>query len=268
MDLNDLLFEFSHKERYNLLQGLYYESKRHTELQSELNLPGSEISRHLKRLREKNLVIKNLQNKYQITNIGKLFIRLMEIFRVSLNHSDFFNTHKISSIPINLIFQLGKLNEVEFGNKTMENMEIFESLVKSSEKFLYAITDQYQKSLLKEAEKKWRNRSIKIRALIDIDLLKSYNIPDGWSKLFDNPKTFFKDMLENIRILEDIEISLVVSDKGAIVFLSKDGQIDYSQCLIDNHIPFIEWAKELFEWYWIKGSQILPLIRKESRLER
>jgi predicted transcriptional regulator len=265
LDLNDLLFEFSHKERYNVLKGLYHEVKRHSELQREFNLPGSEISRHLKRLREKKLVIKDIQNKYQITNIGKIFIRMMEIFQVSLKHGDFFNNHDITSIPINLIFQLGKLNKVEFGNKTMENMEIFENLVKNSEEFLFAITDQYQKSLLKEAEKKLRTQSTKIRALIDINLLKTYNIPDGWMKLFDDPKTFFKDMLENIRILEDIKISLVVSDKGAIIFLNKDGQIDYSQCLIDNHESFIKWTKELFEWYWEKGKSLRPFIRKAIR---
>ncbi|MFW9973351.1 MAG: hypothetical protein ACFFDF_24415, partial [Candidatus Odinarchaeota archaeon] len=245
-----LLIEFSHKERYNVLKELYHEGKRHSELQSELNIPGSEISRHLGRLKDKNLVFKDVQNKYQITNIGKIFIRVMDIFEVSLIHRDFFNSHEITSIPVFLIFKLGKLRDVEFGNKIMENMEIFENLVKNSDEFLYAITDQYQKSLLKEAENKMRNKSIKIRALVDRNLLKSYNIPNGWSKLFNDPKVFFKEMLENIRL-----------------FLNKNSEIDYSQCLIDNHNSFISWAKELFEWYWKKGMSLQPFIRKEMRLK-
>ncbi|MFX0004020.1 MAG: helix-turn-helix transcriptional regulator [Candidatus Hodarchaeota archaeon] len=268
MDLNDLLFEFSHKERYNLLKSLYDGGKRHTQLQNELEIPGSEVSRHLKRLNEKSLIIKDISNEYQITNIGKIFIKMMDIFQVSLTHQEFFNSHKITSIPFYLIFQLGKLGDVEFGNKTMENMEIFENLVKNSEEFLYAITDQYQKSLLKEAESKRQNRSIEIRALVDRNLLKSYNIPDGWSKLFQDPKVFFKEMLENIRILDEIELSLIVSDKGAILFLSKEGEIDYGQCLIDNHEGFIKWSKELFEWYWNKGKSLRPFIRKETRFNR
>ena len=72
-------------------------------------------------------------------------------------------------------------------------------------------------------------------------------------------------MLENIRILEEIKISLIVSDKGAILFLSKDGEIDYSQCLIDNRENFIKWTKELFEWYWKKGKGLRPFIRKAIR---
>ncbi|MFW9827805.1 MAG: transcriptional regulator FilR1 domain-containing protein [Candidatus Thorarchaeota archaeon] len=245
-----------------MLKVLYNEAKKHSELQKQFNLPGSEISRHLKRLKQKSLVFKNIQNKYQITNVGKIFVKILDIFDVSLHYKEFFNNHEITSIPFHLIFKLGSLKDIEFGNKTMENMEIFESLVKNSEKFLYAITDQYQKSLLKEAENKMRDHSTVIRALVDKNLLKSYNIPEGWSKLFKDPKTFFKEMLENIRILEEINISLIVSDKGAILFLGKDGEIDYSQCLIDNHDSFIDWAKDLFEWYWNKGNSLRLFVRK------
>ena len=35
-------------------------------------------------------------------------------------------------------------------------------------------------------------------------------------------------MLKNIRILDEIKLSLVVTEKGAILFLSKEGEIDYS----------------------------------------
>ncbi|MFW9878454.1 MAG: helix-turn-helix transcriptional regulator [Candidatus Thorarchaeota archaeon] len=256
MNVNDLLFEFSNKDRYNVLKTLYNESKKHSQLQRELNIPGSEVSRHLKRLNEKNLIIKNTNNKYIITNIGKIFIRMIDIFEVSLSHKTFLNSHDIISIPVHLIFQLGKLKDLDFGDKTMENMEIFENLVKDSSKFLYAITDQYQKSLLKEAEKKMNEQVIDIKALIDKNLVKTYRVPEEWSQLFKEPDIFYEKLkiFENIRLLKEIPFSLVVSDKGAILFLNKEGEIDYSQCLIDNHESFINWTKELFEFYWKKGK--------------
>lgn len=256
MDVNELLFEFSNKERYNLLKNLYNGDKKHSELQQEINIPGSEISRHLKRLYQKNLITKDINNRYKITNIGKIFIRMIEVFEISLNHKEFLNSHEITSIPVHLIFQLGKLKDLDFGDRTMENMEIFENLVKDSKDFLYAITDQYQKSLLKEAERKMNEQGIDIRALIDKKLVKSYRIPEEWAQLFKEPDTFYKKLkiFENIRLLDQITFSLVVSDKGAILFLNKGGEIDYSQCLIDNHKSFINWTKELFEWYWKKGK--------------
>ncbi len=248
-----------------MLNSLYNEPKRHSQLLKELNIPGSEISRHLRRLYEKSLIGKDIDNHYRITNIGKIFLQMMDIFEVSLHNKEFLNSHEITSIPVHLIFQLGKLKTVELSNKTMENMEIFENLVKDSSDFLLAITDQYQKSLLIEAEKKMKEKRTTIRALVDRNLLKSYNIPEGWSTLFKAPQEFFKKMLKKIRILDKIQLSLVVSEKGAILFLSKDGEIDYSQCLIDNHESFIKWIKELFEWYWTKSKSLRPFVRKEMQ---
>ena len=262
MDVDELLFEFSHKGRYNVLKSLYRQSKKHNQLVKELDIPGSEISRHLKRLFQKDLINKGIDNKYFVTNIGKIFLQMIDIFEVSLNNREYLNSYDITAIPVHLIFQLGKLKTVELSNKTMENMEIFENLVKDSSEFLLAITDQYQKSLLIEAEKKMNDKRISIKALVDRNLLKSYNIPEGWSTLFKDPQELFKKMLKNIRILDKIQLSLVVTEKGAILFLSKDGIIDYSQCLIDNHDSFIKWTKELFEWYWEKGKNLRPFIRK------
>ena len=92
--------------------------------------------------------------------------------------------------------------------------------------------------------KKIKNKSIEIRALVDKNLLKSYNIPEEWSKQFQDPITFYKNfnIYQNVRILNQIDFSLIVSDKGAILFLNKDGDIDYSQCIIDNHQPYISWT--------------------------
>jgi len=265
LDLTDLLFEFSNKERYKILKSLDGNSKKHRQIEIDLSIPGSEVSRHLKRLSQKDLIYKNIANEYEITNVGKMFLKMMDIFEVSLKHKDFLNTHEITSIPVHLIFQLGKLMNLELGDKTMENMEIFENLVKEAEEFLFTITDQYQKTLLKEAEQKLKSQSIMIRALVDQSVLKSYNIPEGWSTLFEDSQSFFKNfkIFENVRILEEIKLSLVVSEKGGILFLSKDGEIDYSQCLLDNHEFFVNWIKELFEWYWEKGKNLKSFINKE-----
>ena len=265
LDLNEVLFEFSNKERYNVFKSLYNQNKRHSQLEKELNIPGSEISRHLKRLFKKNLISKSANNIYEVTNIGKIFLQIMNIFEVSLYHKDFLNTHEITDVPVHLILQLGKLKSIEVSNKTLENVELWSNLVKNSEKFIYAISDQFQISLLPIIEKKIKTQSIKVKALVDKSLLKSYNIPSEWSQKFQDPIVFYKKLqiYQNIRILKKINLSLIASDKGAILFLSKVGQIDYSHCLIDNNESFINWTTELFEWYWKKGKNLKPFIKKE-----
>jgi predicted transcriptional regulator len=62
-------------------------------------------------------------------------------------------------------------------------------------------------------------------------------------------------------MLKPIDFSLLVTDKGAILFLSKEGKIDYSECLFDENESFIEWSKELFNCFWKKGIIIKSIIK-------
>lgn len=258
MRINDLFFEFSNEGRFEVFKSLYKGKKRHSQLEKELDIRGSEISRHLKRLIEKNLVKKSTDSKYVITNIGKLFLDVLELFEISLKFESFFNTHNIDIFPLNLILQLGNLKSIKISSGTMQNIELWADMIKNSEKYILAISDQFQDSILPAVERKINNISIDIRALIDKNVLNSR----GYEKLHDR-HTFYQkiNITQNIRMLKQIEVSLLVTDKGAILFLGKEGKIDYSECLFDENEIFIEWSKELFEWYWKKGINIKSIIR-------
>ncbi|MFX0023667.1 MAG: transcriptional regulator FilR1 domain-containing protein [Candidatus Hermodarchaeota archaeon] len=258
MRINDLFFEFSNEGRFEVFKSLYKEKKRHSQLEKDLNIRGSEISRHLKRLIEKNLVKKSMDNKYTITNIGKLFLEILELFEVSLKYEPFFNTHNIDIFPLNLILQLGNLKSIKISSGTMQNIELWSEMIKNSEKYILAISDQFQDSILPAVERKINNTSIEIKALVDKNVLKS----KGYEKLKDR-HTFYQkiNITQNIRMLKQIEVSLLVTDKGAILFLRKEGKIDYSECLFDENEIFIKWTKDLFKWYWKKGANIESIIR-------
>jgi predicted transcriptional regulator len=105
---------------------------------------------------------------------------------------------------------------------------------------------------------------MKIRAIIDRSLLKSYQIPKEWSQKFEDPAKFYKklNIYQNIRVMDNNALSFVVSEKGGILFLGKDDNIDYSQCLIDNHPSFIDWCKGLFDYYWKQAKSLKPFIKK------
>lgn len=253
-----MFFEFSNEGRFEVFKSLYKGKKRHSQLEKDLDIRGSEISRHLKRLIEKNLVKKSTDNKYVITNIGKLFLDVLELFEVSLKFESFFNTHNIDIFPLNLILQLGNLKSIKIGSGTMQNIELWADMIKNSEKYILAISDQFQDSILPAVERKINNISIDIRALIDKNVLNSR----GYEKLHDR-HTFYQkiNITQNIRMLKQIEFSLLVTDKGTILFLGKEGKIDYSECLFDENEIFIEWSKELFEWYWKKGTNIKSIIK-------
>jgi len=259
--INDLFFEFSNEGRFEVFKSLYKEKKRHSKLEKELNIRGSEISRHLKRLTEKNLVKKTMDNKYTITNIGKIFLDVLELFEVSLNYETFFNSHDINHFPLNLVLQLGNLKSLKINTGTMQNIELWSEMIKKSENFILAISDQFQDSILPAVERKIHNISIKIKALVDKNVLAS----KGYEKLEDRHAFYQKiDISQNIRILKQIFFSLLVTDKGALLFLSREGKIDYSECIYDENEIFIKWSKDLFDWYWKEGADIESFIKKRN----
>ena len=261
MRINDFFFEFSNEGRFEVFKSLYKGKKRHSQLEKELDIRGSEISRHLKRLIEKNLVKKTLDNKYTITNIGKMFLDVLELFEVSLNYEAFFNSHDINNFPLNLILQLGNLKTLKINSGTMQNIELWSEMIKKSEKFILAISDQFQDSILPVVERKINNISIKIKALVDNNVLTS----KGYEKLEDRHAFYQKiNITKNIRILKQIFFSILVTDKGAILFLSREGKIDYSECLYDDNEIFIQWSKELFDWNWKEGANIESIIKKRN----
>ena len=260
MNLNEIFFEFSNKERYEVFKSLYHGKRRHSQLEKELDIPGPEISRHLSRLLKRNLINKTEDKNYKMTGIGRIFFRVMEIFETSLKHEKYYNTHDINIIPLHFILQLGTLKSIETSDKTMKNIETWSSLVKDSEKFVFAISDQFQDSLLPIVEKKFSHKSIDVKAVIEESVLQT-----DVKELLKDRHAFYEkiDMFKNIRILGHLDFSLIVSDKGAILFLSKDDKIDYSECIIDNSEAFINWTIELFEWYWKKGAHLDTFIKKK-----
>lgn len=255
-----MFFEFSNEGRFQVFRSLCERKKRHNQLEKELNIRGSEISRHLKRLMEKNLVKKTMDNKYTITNIGKMFLDILELFEVSLKYEAFFNTHNIDNFPLNLILQLGNFKTLEINIGTMQNIELWSEMIKKSERYILAISDQFQDSILPAVERKINNLSIDIKALVDKNVLKS----KGYEKLQDRHAFYQKiNITKNIRMLKQIDFSLLVTDKGAILFLRKEGKIDYSECLFDENVPFIGWCRELFDLYWKNGSNIESIIKNK-----
>ncbi len=253
MRINDFFFEFSNEGRFKVFKSLYKEKKRHRQLEKDLDIRGSEISRHLKRLIDKNLIKKTMDNKYMITNIGKIFLDVLEIFEISFKYENYFNNHDISHIPTCHILQLGNLKTLKIKNGTMQNIELWSNIIKKAEDFILAISDQFQDSILPAVEKKINNLSMNIKALVNKNVLNS----KGYEKLQDHHAFYQKiKIFQNIRLLKQVNFSLLVSDKGGILFLSKEGKVDYSECLFDDNEIFIQWLEYLFEYYWKEGADI------------
>lgn len=261
MSITDFLIEFTNDGRYNVFKSIFKGVKRHSEIEKELDLPGPEISRNIKRLLKKDLIRKRVDGGYEITSTGIIIHEILKVFEKILNLGEFFNNHDISSIPLNLILQLGNLNSMRVGDQTMVNIQKWADLVKSSEEFIIAISDQFQDSILPIVEKKINNQSIDMKTVIDPSILKK-SVKVG--KTFEDRHEVYDkmDAFQNVRVINKVNISLLATEKGAILFLSSEGKVDYSQCLHDDDEAFIEWVKELFLWYWKKAKNLKSYVKK------
>ena len=261
ISLTNFLIEFTNEGRYEVFKSIFRKSKRHSEIEKELDLPGPEISRNIKRLLKKDLLKKNINGEYDMTSMGAIVHEILKILEQILKLKDFLNYHDISSIPLKLMLQMGNLTSINIEEQTMVNIQKWADLVKNSEKFIISISDQFQDSILPIIEKKINNQSIEIKAIIDSSLLKD-SVKVG--KIFkDRHEVYEKmDAFQNVRVLDKVKISLIVTEKGCIIFLSSDDKIDYSVCLNSDHESLIEWTKELFNWYWKKGKDLKSFIKR------
>src|SRR5271157_2346014 len=259
MQINELFFELSHEGRLNILKATSRGNKRHAQLVSELGLPGPEVSRHLARLQKMKLIQKGADGTYQLTGFGRLLSVLFPFLENGLNFVDFINSHDFSPIPLDILVQIGSLTDIELKTTTMENIELWSELVKTAKQFIYSITDQLQTSIIPIFIEEVRTRQApEIKAILDAELFRKYMKPEY---LPPNATAFVKEInfYDNVRVVDDLNISLTITDMGALIFLRAGNAIDYSQCIFGRSEAFIKVTKKVFKLLWNRAKVISHL---------
>ncbi len=232
--------------------------KKHTQIESELGLPGPEISRHLKRLQNIKLIQKATDGGYQLTNFGSFLCGIFPLFESGLNFMDFINSHDFGNIPLYLLIQLGSVPDIELRTMTMENIELWTNLVKTADSYIYAIIDQLQLSVIPTIQNKIQSGSnLEIKAIIDQELFKRFRKPEN---LPADVKNFRKQLkfFDNVRLSEKNLYSITVTDKGAIIFLRVGDAVDYNQGIFGKSPAFLKFTKKLFDYYWEQAKTFKP----------
>lgn len=270
MIISKLFFELSNEARYEIFRELNVNPHRHSELERKLNLPGPEITRHIKRLLKINLIKKNSNWTYFRTNFGKLINEALDFFEFNVMFRDFINSHDIDAIPSELLLNLGILKNCKFLTKTMENIELRSSIIKDAESFIWSISEQSVDTDYPMIQQKIITQNLEIRCILHESLLKKYVQTNEWESYVEGPKPeIFQDLSKKmgvpncIRKTDETNLVLLITESKAILFLSNKKKIDYSECLYaENNEVFIKWAKKLFEYYWKKTK----LVTKEELL--
>jgi len=256
VEINDLFFELSHEGRMKILKAMIDGKKKHAQLTRELGLPGPEVSRHLMRLQNIKLIQKQPDGAYQLSSFGRFLSSIFPFIENGLTFVEFINSHDFSPIPINILFQLGSIPEIEMKSTTMENIELWSFLVKNAKQYIFSITDQLQTSIIPIiSDQVHAGQAPDIKAIINTELFKKYMkpeyLPPHVASLMEGI-----DFFANVRLLDELNISLTISDQGALIFLRAGNTIDYDQGIFGRSDAFIIAAKEVFTLFWNRAMVI------------
>jgi len=240
----DMLFEMSNEIRHNILLLLQEKPERMTHIGNKLELTLPEISRHLSRLSESNLIRKDVANYYNLTYFGESLLQYLKDLDFLSNNRGYFSAHDPTRIPDKYLRRLGELSEYGFTDNVMSFLHFIDTNIKEAQSFVLFIVDQYPltaiDSIIKTAE-----RGIEIKIIEKKDLT-------GPDVAFDEAHLLAeigeKPQIE-INTLEENEVYLYASDKGCAVAFPTVNGFDYTGFHTESP-EAIEWSKDLFNEMW------------------
>lgn len=246
--LCDLFFEFSNEDRLRMLRRLKDDNLTVTALSKELDLTTQETSRHLSRLGEAGLTIKNPNGTHSLTGYGELSLKQINGFMFTNSHRNYFQNHDLSHIPEEYVSRIGELNGSRYIDDIMVIFHLIEELGRESEEYIYRLTDRY----ILTAIPAWE---LALKRGVDFRLLEPRNIVvppefDRGSVIAEATRTQqFK-----VHVIDQVNVFLALNEKrvAAISFPTNEGRMDYRGFVSDDKSVH-KWAKDLFEYYWAKS---------------
>jgi predicted transcriptional regulator len=255
--LCDLYFELSNKERLKLLFNLREKNMNITELSHKIDTTTQECSRHVSRLTDFNLTLKNADRTYSITPYGNLTLRLILGHKFASNNQQYFNTHTLDDLPSRIVSRIHELDHSRFIQDVWLTFSLLEKLFKEAEEYIWMIHDQYYLSILPLGVEALK-RGVKFKSIDPMSREENRRLdPLRPDYLNAEDEKYILESWKNgnleVRLTENIGVFLYVSEKNAIVaFPLIDGSFDYLG-FVTNHSRGMRLCQDIFEYYWSLG---------------
>lgn len=241
--LCSLLFELSNEDRLQILFKLQKEAMRLTQLAEKLDLTLQETSRHLSRLSDAKLIVKDSAGFCHLTPYGEHTVRLLPGFDFLSKHREYFASHIAVQLPDEFVERIGDLSNCTFTDDVMVAFHKVNTLIQEAQEHVWIISSQILMStlsLLEDAVK----RGVKFRLILPENLIP----PPGFK-----PIPIVPNRIER-RTLEKVDVVIVMSEKEArVAFPTQDEKMD--------HIGFgstdkraYSWCRDLFLYCWERAK--------------
>jgi predicted transcriptional regulator len=241
--VNQLFLELASQSRLDILRELETKKLKMRELARRLDLTATEAFRQLKRLTDASLVQRQPAGSYTIAPFGKLVLQLSASFEFVFQHKEYFLTHDLSPIPNPFVNRLGELSRSTLSMEAIRNLNQGEDALGQAAQFLWAMIEGPAKDRLTPTVAERVRQGVKFRFLVPDHYLLQVSIPHDLTQAIEG------------RGLTVLPATITVSEKEAFVaFNNLGGRADYAGFIAKDQ-DSINWAKDLFLYYWDKGKR-------------
>jgi predicted transcriptional regulator len=237
-----LFFELASESRLSLLRELAEKNMKLNDLARRLDLTQTETFRQLQRLTQTFLVEKRSDTTYGITEFGKLVLHQSLNLEFISKHREYFMSHDVWRLPTQFVDRMGEFSHAKLQMDPIENINEVSGMIKEAEHYIWGIGESAGMENLTQITNEQIAKGIQFRFLGPQNIKSPiYNIPPAYSRNFE------------VRLLSEVPAFVLVTEKEAAVGLRcVGGRLDYSG-FAGNDASFLNWARDLFLYYWEKG---------------
>ena len=269
--LCNLYFELSNEERLEILYLLAEKPRTLTGLSNELGIRNQQCSRHLSRLAENGLIIKDVEGNQVLTELGAVILKLQPTMQFLTDHQDYLNSHRLSGIPTRSLYSLGSMrNSAETNNLNLSLFTI-EKIIKEAKERLWEVTGQFHLNTIQSRNEALK-RKVMLSSIEPYDMVMPGEIRDWFRSNPEYVDVAHESRIEGLvkeRVVRRVGYMLHISEKEAfIAFPLPDGSYDYVGFTSKDE-GFLSWCHGLFQETWAgaldKGAKIKGLYSRVAQ---
>ena len=237
-DLCQILFELSNESRLRLALSLLEKKGTVTQLAKKYDLSTQETSRHLSRLTDNDLIQRDTEGAYEISQFGRLILSTLGSQWFIAENQDYFASHDACHIPEEFQSRLGELEESVYVDDVMAVFQRIQEMIDDAEEYIYRLTDR-RFNLAYPHLQEAAERGVEFRLIETIEYEYSPDV-----------NQFKRVSPSETRGLASIPVFIAMSEKevAALAFPIED-RFDY-RGFTSRDEKSIKWCRDLFQYYW------------------
>jgi len=245
-DLCDLFFELSNEDRMSILIELQKGSVNITGLSRALDVSTQEVSRHVSRFLERDVVNRDSSGAYWLTPYGDLVLSQIQGLSFASEHRAYFKDHVLSDLPTNFLCRIGELGGSDLIDDVMLVFHNVERIIVEAEEYIWRLTDRYNMMSLPRLEEA-TDRGVKFRLL----QTKGFEYPPNWPGVGEVMSEARIKGTMKVKISDSANIFIAMSEKevAVVAFPSANSRFDYLGFTSSDRTVH-GWCAEVYKFYW------------------